>query len=420
MCRQIILKKHDVAGETNDKNSFVFHTVNTFFSTLGPLIAVFTILRIETIGAWGALALGQAIGLFSSIFVSLGTNVNGSNEIANSEESKQAQVFLKISFIQICTLMPASVFSFLVAFLFSSSNNLLAGLGSISINASALTVAWLFYGRGEPKKLLLLETLPRFLITLLSLLVFINTKNVYQQIFIQVILNLLLYVITVTAIFKQSSISWRSFYGGDVLSSQYRFRLRSSAIALVSCLSSISPILILSVAANAIVPIWAVADKVTRYFSIVNEPLTNRYRNLSNTGEIRNIKSFFLSRMFALHIISGAIISLSLFLSGPALVSALSSNKILLNHQSFLIISLSLFINLSIRSPAFLFLASRNNLSGILQSLGMTLLFSFPILYFLTKMYAFSGACLGVLILNFFNAVFFLYQIKSSVILKYK
>ena len=416
MRRQRVLKIHHIEGEEKGGNSIIFHAVNTFFSILGPLITVFSVLRVISVDAWGALALGQAIGLFSSIFVSLGTTVNGPNEIANSKKSKQVEVLLKISFIQIVALIPASALSFLIAFLFSNSNKVLAGLGSVSLNFSALTIAWYFFGKGEPKKLLIFETLPRFIITMLSLVIFFNTENIYNQIFIQIIFTFLLFVITLFVIFKQSTIDWHLLNIGISLNIQYSQRIKSTTIALISCLNSVTPILILSLTANAAVPTWAAIDKIARYFSIVNEPLTNRYRNLSNTQQINDFKSFFSWRVFVQHFVSGAILSLCLFISGPRVLSVISSNRIILDHQSFLFISISLFINLSTRSPAFLLLSSKNNLSGILRSLSFTFILSIPILYILTRSYSFSGACFSVFIVSLLTALFHLSAMKSRFI----
>jgi len=415
MINKKTFKEPKIDYKIGEKYLFIFHAVNTFFSTLGPLIAVFVILKVETIGVWGALAVGQAIGLLSSVFVSLGTGVSGASEISNSEKSTQSSAFLEISVIQIITFIPASVASFFTAILFSSSNHFVAGLGSISINSSALTVAWFFYGTGEPKKLLLAETLPRFLITLISLLIFIQTKDIYIQLLIQIIFNLCLYTFTFLFIFKHTATSSGFHNFRKKLGSQYRIRLKSSSIALVSCLSFISPILILSVTANAVVPVWAVAEKVTRYFEILNEPLTNRYKNLSRREEIKSMKSFFSSRVFVLHIASGFLISIAMFLTGPILIGVLSSNKISLSSLSLLLISISLFIRVSIKQPAFLFLASRDNLTGILHSLGIAFLITIPTLYVMTSKFTFTGICLGVLMSQLLLSSSLLYKVNSSI-----
>lgn len=392
----------------------LFHGFYTLISSIGPILSVFFILKVVPVGTWGAVAFGQAIGLFSSIFVSLGTNVSGSLEIANLDNSERNAKFLEISVVQVYALLPISLISFLITYLLSNDHKLLAGIGTISINISALTLAWYYFGTGNPRELLLIETIPRLFFILISLLTFKFTRNIYIQIVSQSIMYLLLYLYSIKKNFDISRIELSKIEIRKSFILKYKQRFKSSFIGLISALISITPILVLSLTANRLVPIWAIIDRVARYFSIVNDPITNQYRNITNRNDVKNLRSLMYSQIFIEHLLSGLALSFISYFSAPVIINGLSSGKLSVNHSDFIWISISLFFNISLKNPIFILLASRSNLGSIIRILLTTFIISIPMILLFTKYFALKGVCIGYFIMSFVNSILYFKKFKKS------
>jgi O-antigen/teichoic acid export membrane protein len=391
----------------NEKNSLFFHSVNTFFVSLGPILSVYFLLKNNSIDAWGSLALGQAIGLFTSIFVSLGTGVDGASEIAQHSRQHQKILFLRMSIIQIFILLPASTLSFVIAYICSNSHKIFAGLGSVSVNILALTFSWYFFGKGEPKKLVLYETFPRTVISLLSIILFEITKNFYALITVQIILNFFLYLSGIVIFYRNSAKDLSGILKENRII-QSKIRVQPIFIALLSSFNSILPILVVSLTVNNVLPAWAILDKLTRYFSIANEPITNRFRNLTKSNDKPRIKQLLFSNLFIYHLISGTFLSFSMFIFGSRIISAISSENIQIQNSSILFVSVALFINLSFRNPLYLSLVSRNGLFRIILGLSLTFVISGPLIFFLGQNYFLTGVSFGFFLISLFNVLTYL------------
>lgn len=113
--------------------------------------------------AWGAIALGQAIGSVSCIVLGYGWAVSGPAKIARAAPSARRREYADSVRVKMVLLAPACALAALTAALFRRDETLFIVAGAISFTLIGLTGNWYFIGISRPFAMLLLETMPRVL-----------------------------------------------------------------------------------------------------------------------------------------------------------------------------------------------------------------------------------------------------------------
>jgi len=137
---------------------------------LVTLVAIPAMIVAEGAAGWGSIAVGQAIGIVASVAIMYGWGVTGPAAVARAnfpqlrvEYSESLKVRLLLSVIVLAPAVGASAF-------FARVSPELGILGCLSTALLGLRGNWVFVGRGEPVRLLVLETLPRILGTLVGVI----------------------------------------------------------------------------------------------------------------------------------------------------------------------------------------------------------------------------------------------------------
>lgn len=111
--------------------------------------------------AWGAIALGQAIGGIGGVLVNYGWGLSGPAEVSLASSTVRLRVYGESVRVRLLLLVPVSIAAAVIAGAIAPSNSLFAAAGAVSVTVTGLTGIWYFIGVARPYAYLLLETLPR-------------------------------------------------------------------------------------------------------------------------------------------------------------------------------------------------------------------------------------------------------------------
>lgn len=129
---------------------------------VASLMMIPAMVRASGAVAWGAVALGQAVGSIGAVLVGYGWNMSGPAQLANAEPTRARTQFLESLLARLVLTLPVSagvvVFSWISA---PGGYGLLAAVGALSATTVGLSANWYFVGMVQPWALLVSETVPR-------------------------------------------------------------------------------------------------------------------------------------------------------------------------------------------------------------------------------------------------------------------
>lgn len=131
---------------------------------IASLMAIPVMMRASGAQAWGAVALGQAVGGFGAVLVTYGWNMAGPAQIAGASPSEARRQFVDSvaarSFLSLPVAVTVAAISWLSAI---SPYGALAAVGALSSMLVGMSANWYFVGTVQPWALLATETVPRVL-----------------------------------------------------------------------------------------------------------------------------------------------------------------------------------------------------------------------------------------------------------------
>lgn len=111
--------------------------------------------------AWGAIALGQAVGAVASLVVSYGWTVSGPAIVARGDVAIRRREYVDSLRVKTALLLPGSLGAGVVSALLSHGYANFAVAGAISATVVALSSNWYFAGLARPYLWLVMEVVPR-------------------------------------------------------------------------------------------------------------------------------------------------------------------------------------------------------------------------------------------------------------------
>lgn len=133
------------------------------------LVAIPWMVRASGPEAFGMIVLGQNFGAIGAMVVAYGWGISGPAEIARGTTESRLVEFLASVKVRVFLLGPVAVLTALVAILFSNNRPDLAAVGAVVAVLPGLTSNWVFIGLGRPFVLMLTETLPRVVFTVVGI-----------------------------------------------------------------------------------------------------------------------------------------------------------------------------------------------------------------------------------------------------------
>ncbi len=132
-------------------------------NAIAPLIALPALAQGVSHDAWAAVAVGQSVGGVAAVLAAWGWPIGGPT-FAAMETSDSSRIALLRESIASRTLMLIAILPIvsIAAFAISPAARWLAAATAAAACAASLSCAWYFIGVGDTRRLILLDTLPRF------------------------------------------------------------------------------------------------------------------------------------------------------------------------------------------------------------------------------------------------------------------
>ncbi|MFC3397201.1 hypothetical protein ACFOEP_01620 [Microbacterium amylolyticum] len=143
------------------KRLLSFSTIPAF-SALIPFLILPVLSRAAGTEAWVAVGVGQSVGGFLALAVSLGLNVTGPTLVSLAAPDERPRMFARGTRARIALAVPAALVGALVAaWLAPEKEALAAALMAVAITLGGLTASWYLIGLGTPLPLIGFELVPR-------------------------------------------------------------------------------------------------------------------------------------------------------------------------------------------------------------------------------------------------------------------
>lgn len=222
---------------------------------------------IATVGAtvWGVIALGQSLALLLGVVVSFGWGTTGPAVVAGLPPDERPQMFMNSFVSRLYLFLAALLVVILITFLTSSVSSSIVALACTTYLIPFLGAAWYFIGDGQPRKLFFMDTIPIASGTVLGLGALLVTQDAHAYLLCQLLMNCLAVVVSLRTVTTggPSPVVVDAHPGRAIrrLSGQ-----RHGVItAATSSLYVNTPLIVLSFAAPAGIPLYALADRFFKY-----------------------------------------------------------------------------------------------------------------------------------------------------------
>ena len=137
-----------------------------FLSLITPFLFLPILARVAGADAWVAIAVGQSIGAFFALAVSLGYNTVGPAMVALTPPEGRAALLLASIRARLVVLIPSGALAVLIAALVVPQGYwLVGGLMSLATVLAGLSASWYMIGLGRAGLIALFEILPRIAAT---------------------------------------------------------------------------------------------------------------------------------------------------------------------------------------------------------------------------------------------------------------
>lgn len=239
---------------------------------ISSLLAIPAMVAASGPHAWGGIAVGQSIGGVAAVVIAYGWGLSGPAAIARADELGRMREYAESAVAKIMLSLPVASIAFLIAWLVGREFALFAGVGAISMASIGLTAGWYFVGRAQPWGMLLFETVPRVVGTIVGI-VFMDTGS-------SALIGVLWQLFGMVAAFTLCSMlilrPWRMRVLRSIIRKPVRRVLLDQRQGITSSmLSSIyasTPIVIVTLLAPAAQPLYAVVEKVQRQVIVALGP----------------------------------------------------------------------------------------------------------------------------------------------------
>ncbi|GAA3887022.1 hypothetical protein GCM10022381_31340 [Leifsonia kafniensis] len=228
------------------------------------LMAIPSMVTASGAAAWGMIAAGQSIGGVAAVIIAYGWGMSGPAAIARADAPGRLREYAESVVCKLLICLPFGAAAFAIAWAVGRDYALFAACGALSTASVGLTANWWFVGLSQPYRLLVFETVPRVAGTFVGILLMEAGASALVGVLWQLIGMLAAFVVCTLWILRP----WRLRAlrrierrpVGTVLAAQ-RNGLTST---VVSSLYAATPIVLVSLIAPGVQPVYAVVEKVQR------------------------------------------------------------------------------------------------------------------------------------------------------------
>jgi O-antigen/teichoic acid export membrane protein len=229
---------------------------------LASLILIPVMIRSSGEAGWGVIALGQGIGALGAVLVSYGWAMSGPTEIARGDDPTRLREFRGSLKVRAVLLPAAAVVLLPVSMLLAPVRSDLAAMGTVVALLAALTSNWYFVGLARPYLLLVLETAPRLAFTVIGIVVMENGADAVAGLAWQSVGLVAAFVCSTWWILHSLRVTGSTTVAPPKLGRLLADHGHGVASSLGSALYSSLPLVVVTIVAPMVQPMFALVDKL--------------------------------------------------------------------------------------------------------------------------------------------------------------
>lgn len=214
-------------------------------------------------GMWAGVAIAQAIGSFVCVVVTFGWAVTGPATVAGLPVTSRGSYFRDSLASRIWLALGTAPFLVALVLLFAPGDHAADVLAAIALVIPALGASWFFVGEGDPRRLLLCDTLPRAIGTVSGAVLLLTTHSPLEVFSAGQVLGAgVSAVLGARSVVRRHPGAFRLSLGPDLR------RLRSQSHGMVTAVTAALYVNLPVILAGIIVPqqaaVYALVDKLQK------------------------------------------------------------------------------------------------------------------------------------------------------------
>lgn len=366
-------------------------------SAVSPLIALPAVTTVGGADVWGAIAIGQSLGLAGATIVELGWGLKGPQRLARANLSGRRRA-LAMSIQTRGAVFPlVAVVSAALAALLAADHNELAALMAVSSVASGLSLIWFFIGCGNPGRLLLTDSVPRVMLVTASAIALLNGAPLFVYPLVGVLLPALMAPIFGSLYVGLNRTDFKGV-GAVRIGLLIRSQLTAMGGRFVSALYIALPVTLVGIVAPQVVPLFAAAERLQRMYLSILAAVPNAMQGwvgaaLSIEDRLRRAERASLMNS-VLGIIAGLVFSVG----APWAAEVVFSGVVSLDHELAALCGLVIFLVCCSRAVGGLVLVSLNSARTVLRSAVVGAAVGVPAILLLGHVHGAVGAIVGEIV----------------------
>lgn len=240
------------------------------------LLAVASLLLIPAIivaggqTAWGSIAVGQAVGAIAAVVVYFGWGHTGPALIARADAAEGRREFAESIKTRSVLIVPVGLVATGIAAVIAPEHPALAAVGCLSAAAIGLTSDWYFVGRRQPYTYLCVETLPRVAGTAAGVTLLTLGGPVVAGPLCVLGGMVLAAVVSTAVVLSSRRVKLLPLRPLKVI---LRTQRHGVASGIGSAVYATAPLVLVSLVAPGIQPMYALLDKLQRQLSVALGPV---------------------------------------------------------------------------------------------------------------------------------------------------
>lgn len=290
--------------------------------------------------AWGAIALGQAVGTIGAVVLAFGWALSGPAKIARQEPQQRRQEFVESVRARLALLLPIAVMCAVFAAISAVPGfRGMAAVSALSTASIGLSSNWFFVGTVQPYVYLWAETIPRVLGSIVGIVLMSSGSSALVGVACQLAGMLAAFVIESVVIITILNLQGTSPVRGrpisQVLAEQRDGVTASTGSATLGAL----PLVLVSWLRPDIQPVYAFADKLARQLATAMSPLITVFQGWIPRGgsAVRDRAR----KVVVLSALGAALLAVAVIALGPLLVRYLGGGVIVVGKAALIAMSLS-------------------------------------------------------------------------------
>ena len=296
---------------------------------LSAAIGVVTVpMLLASLGAdaWGQVYLAQAAGQIAGVLVSFGWGVTGAAMIAGTSVSKRRAMLFQSLWIRLALFATIAPFVVLGLLLLTRGDIVISVLGGLTYLVPWLGASWYFIGEGSPLRLLVFDTIPNVLGTVIGVILAALTGNTALFLIFQAI-GYLAGAIggTAIALRGQPRAEWDT--SGVKHWRRTLVDQRSSVItSATTTLYTNVPLLAVQLFVRELQPVFALAHMMYKYSIVVFTPIQQYFQSWvpQDNKLLQSRARFAAISATSIAVMGGALLAIL----GPALAQLLAPDAV--------------------------------------------------------------------------------------------